>query len=129
MCLDKGKPLDPAIFKENIWPINLRILATWMSVGADIENGKYAMMGARVGCYQTVIAGSDHVSVSHLDKMEEMYLDFIENNDVDTELYAYGGSLRQQLDMPIADYSEDDSKFFKFCMPQHKNKGVQDLEY
>ncbi len=36
------------------------------------------MMGARVGCYQTVIAGSDHVSVSHLDKMEEMYLDFIE---------------------------------------------------
>ena len=69
------------------------------------------------------------MSVSHLHKMEEMYLEFIENNDVDTELYAYGGSLRQQLDMPIADYSEDDSKFFKFCMPQHKNKGVQDLEY
>ena len=129
MCLDKGNPLDPGIFKEKIWPINLRILATWMSVGADIENGKYAMMGARVGCYQTVIAGNDHVSVSHLDKMEEMYLDFIENNDVDTELYAYGESLRQQLDMPIADYSKDDSKFFKFCMPQHKNKGVQDLEY
>ena len=84
MCLDKGRPLDPGIFKEKIWPTNLRILATWMSVGADIENGKYAMMGARVGCYQTVIAGDDHVSVSHLDKMEQMFLDFIEHNDVDT---------------------------------------------
>ena len=100
-----------------------------MSVGADVENGKYAMMGARVGCYQTVIVGDDYVSVRHLDKMEEMYLNFIEHNDVETELYAYGESLRQQLDMPVADYGEDDSRFFKFCMPKHVNRGVQDREH
>ncbi len=129
MCLDKGKPLDPGLFKETIWHNNLKTLSTWMSVGADVENGKYAMMGARVGCYQTVLAGDDHVSVRHLDAMEKMYLEFIENNDVDTELFAYGESLRQQLDMPVADYSEEDSRFFKFCMPPHKNRGVQDREY
>ena len=129
MCLDRGRPLARAIFKEKIWPVNLRILSTWMSVGADVENGKYAMMGARVGCYQTVIVGDDYVSVRHLDKMEEMYLNFIEHNDVETELYAYGESLRQQLDMPVADYGEDDSRFFKFCMPKHVNRGVQDREH
>ena len=129
MCLDKGKPLDPGVFKERIWHNNLKILSTWMSVGADVENGKYAMMGARVGCYQTVIAGEDHISVRHIDQMEKMYVEFISNHDIDSEMYAYGESLRQQLDMPVADYSREDSKFFKFCMPQHKNKGVQDLEY
>jgi hypothetical protein len=129
MSTEKGKPLDPGLFKETIWHNNLKTLSTWMSVGADVENGKYAMMGARVGCYQTVLAGDDHVSVRHLDAMEKIYLEFIENNDVDTELFAYGESLRQQLDMPVADYSEEDSRFFKFCMPPHKNKGVQDREY
>ena len=129
MCLDKGKPLDPGVFKERIWHNNLKILSTWMSVGADVENGKYPMMGARVGCYQTVIAGEDHISVRHIDQMEKMYVEFISNHDIDSEMYAYGESLRQQLDMPVADYSREDSKFFKFCMPQHKNKGVQDREY
>ena len=41
----------------------------------------------------------------------------------------FGNSLRQQLDIPIAEYCEDDSKFYRFVMPQHRNKGVQDREY
>ncbi len=129
MCLNKGKPIKPEMFREKIWPINLKILSTWMSVGADVEYGIYSMMGARVGCYQTVIAGEDHLSVRHLDKMEQMYLEFIENHDIDSEMLAYGESLRQQLDIPVADFSPDDSRFFKFCMPKHVNRGVQDLEY
>jgi hypothetical protein len=41
----------------------------------------------------------------------------------------FGNSLRQQLDIPIAEMDEDDSRFYRFVMPQHRNKGVQDLEY
>ena len=50
-------------------------------------------------------------------------------DDIDMDLEAYGESVRQRLDVPIADFNEQDSKFFKFCMPQHRNKGVQDREY
>jgi hypothetical protein len=41
----------------------------------------------------------------------------------------FGNSLRQQLDMPIAEYDEADSRFYRFVMPQHINRGVQDREY
>lgn len=129
MSTEKGKPLKPELFKKTIWPINLRYLATWMTVGADVENGKYAMLGARTGCYQTAIAGEDHLGVRDLDHMEKTYLEFIEHNDIDQELKAYGESLRQRLDIPVADYDEHDSKFFKFVMPPHINRGVQDREH
>ena len=128
MSTEKGKPLRPETFRKTIWPANLRVLTTWMTVGADVENGKYAMLGARVGCYQTVIAGADHIAVRDLASMEKTYLEFIEHNEIDKELLAYGESIRQRLDIPVADYSDDDSRFFKFVTPPHINRGVQDRE-
>jgi hypothetical protein len=100
-----------------------------MTVGADADNGKYAMLGARTGCYQTAIVGADHLAVRDLTSMEKTYLEFIENSDIEQELRAYGESLRQRLDIPVADYDEDDSRFFRFVMPPHNNKGVQDREH
>jgi hypothetical protein len=29
----------------------------------------------------------------------------------------------------VADFTPEDSKFFKFTLPEHRNKGVQDREY
>ena len=100
-----------------------------MTVGADVDNGKYAMLGARTGCYQTAIAGADHIAVRDLANMEKTYLEFIEHSDIEQELKAYGESLRQRLDIPLADYDEDDSRFYRFVMPPHINRGVQDREY
>ena len=129
MSTEKGKPLRPELFKKTIWPVNLRYLTTWMTVGADVDNGKYAMLGARTGCYQTAIAGADHIAVRDLANMEKTYLEFIEHSDIEQELKAYGESLRQRLDIPLADYDEDDSRFYRFVMPPHINRGVQDREY
>ena len=47
---------------------------------------------------------------------------------LETDLKAYGESVRQRLDLPVADFDADESKFFKFCMPKPINKGVQDRE-
>jgi len=44
-------------------------------------------------------------------------------------LQLFGNSLRQQLDIPIAEYGEEDSRFYRFVMPPHINRGVQDREY
>ena len=127
MSLDQGKNIDPANFKRNINYNNLRVLTTWMSVGADIDNGKYAMLGARMGCYSTTVSGNKHVQVRDLEKMADLFSSAVD--DIDMDLEAYGESIRQRLDLPVADYNEQDSKFFKFCMPHHQNRGVQDREY
>ena len=128
MSTEKGKPI-PANDFHKIWPTNLRILSTWCTIGADVELGKYAMLGARMGCFNTVIqANSNHFHIRDLDNMESYYKDQ-SPQDIDTDLLMYGNSLRQQLDMSIAEYNEDESRFYRFVMPQHINRGVQDREY
>ena len=128
MSTHKGRPIPAADFQK-IWPINLRILSTWCTIGADVELGKYAMLGARMGCFNTVIeAGNDLFKIRDLDDMELYYKDQ-SPEDIDTDLTLYGNSLRQQLDIPIAEYDEDESRFYRFVMPQHINRGVQDREY
>ena len=95
----------------------------------DFQNGKYAMLGARMGCFNTVIeSNNEHFKIRDLDNMELYYKDQ-SPTDIDTDLLMYGNSLRQQLDMPIAEYDEDESRFYRFVMPPHINKGVQDREY
>ena len=128
MSTNKGKPI-PAQDFQKMWPTNLRILSTWCTIGADVELGKYAMLGARMGCFNTVLeAGNDHFKIRDLEDMELYYKDQ-SPADIDTDLTLYGNSLRQQLDMRIAEYDENESRFYRFVTPQHINRGVQDREY
>jgi len=127
MSLDRGKVISPSQFVKNIQPTNLRTLTTWMSVGADVEHGMYAMLGARIGCWMTVIKGMDVKRISSLEHLNDLFGKLqIQPED---DIKKYGNSLRQRLGVPIADYGEDESRFFKFCQGAWVNKGVQDREY
>jgi hypothetical protein len=61
--------------------------------------------------------------------MHEVFANYLDEQNIQADLNTYGESIRQRLDIPVADYSEEDSRFFKFVMPQHVNRGVQDREY
>ena len=127
MSTEKGKPIPASDFKT-IWPDNLKILSTWMSVGADVEHGEWAMLGARMGCYHTVLDTKYEFSkIRDLGEMEHYFQSL--DGEVDVEIQLWGNSLRQRLDIPVADLTGDQSRFHKFVMPSHKNKGVQDREY
>jgi hypothetical protein len=128
MSTEKGRPVTAMDFNK-IWPNNLKILSTWCSIGADVESGKYAMLGARMGCYDTVIGtDNDHHKIRDLDDMALYYKDR-SSEDIDADISVYGNSLRQQLDMPIAEFDREQSRFYRYVMPQHVNRGVQDREY
>ena len=104
---------------------NLQTLVTWQSVGADMDNGVYAILGARVGCYNATL--NDAYDIERTRDLDYCMKFFVDTN-VDEVIAMYGNSLRQRLGLPIADYDQDDSRFFKFCQSPHKNKGVQDRE-
>ena len=129
MSLDQGKHIPPADFKRKIWPTNLRILTTWMNIGADVEYGKYAMLGARMGCYSTTVNTNEWIQIRELDRMQEFYRNAVMTDHINEDLVVYGESLRKQLDIPVSEMDEWQSRFFKFVMPQNKNGGVQDREY
>ena len=129
MSLDQGKHIPPQDFKRVIHGSNLRILTTWMTVGADVEYGKYAMLGARMGCYSTTVDSNEFIQIRELDKMADLFANALVEDKVDEDLEVYGNSIRQRLDVPCADFDEHQSKFFKFVMPRPINRGVQDREY
>ena len=129
MSTDKGKPILPKDFQK-IWPSNLRTLVTWCTIGADVENGKFAMLGARMGSFYTVVDHKNYdFDVSDLNGMADYFSATVQPENIDRELEMFGNSLRQQLDMPIAEFNDEDSRFYRFVMPLHVNRGVQDREY
>jgi len=129
MSLDRGEHIPPQDFKDKIWPGNLKVLTTWMNIGADVEYGKYAMLGARMGCYSTTVNTNEWTQIRELDRMEEYYRNAVMTDRIDEDLRTYGESLRQQLDIPVSEMDEYHSRFFKYCMSPPVNKGVQDREY
>ena len=129
MSLNQGEHIKPEDFMKTIWGPNLRILSTWMTVGADVENGKYAMLGARMGCYSTTVDTNEWIQVRDLDKMLDLYENSVVHEKIDEDLRLYGESIRQRIDLPVAELDEYQSKFIKYIYPPHKNTGVQDREY
>jgi len=129
MSTEKGKPLSSQNF-NSIWPENLQRLSTWCSIGADVENGKYAMLGARMGCFYTVLENynTELRMVRDLDHMLEYFKGIVDSDNIDYQLTMFGNSLRQQLDLPIAEMDESQSRFYRFVKQSHRNKGVQDRE-
>ena len=125
MSLDRGERISPHDFINRVPQRNLQTLVTWQSVGADVENGRYAILGARVGCYNATL--NDAYDIERTRDLDYCMKFFVDTN-VDEVIVMYGNSLRQRLALPVADYDKDDSRFFKFCQSPHKNKGVQDRE-
>jgi hypothetical protein len=125
MSLDQGERIQPADFMNRVHRQNLQTLVTWQSVGADVENGRYAILGARVGCYNATL--NDAYDIQRTRDLDYCMKFFVDTN-VDEVIDMYGNSLRQRLGLPVADYDADDSQFFKFCQPAYRNRGVQDRE-
>jgi hypothetical protein len=127
MSLDRGQKVKPEEFMQTIQPINLRTLLTWMSVGADADNGQWAILGARRGCYMaTLDSNYDVTLVSDLEFMSNKFSRMM--MDIESDMQSYGNSLRQRLGLPVADLDAEQSRFYKFCQTPHRNKGVQDRE-
>ena len=55
MCLNKGARPTVADFRDRVHQRNLDHLTVWHNVGADVEHGTWAMAGARLGTYKTML--------------------------------------------------------------------------
>lgn len=134
MCLlegikpDRNKPFD----KQVHWK-NYHRLLTWMNVGSDVDNGLWAIYGARLGCYMTMLTDWDFLNVrtfSYLNELFDTTAPKSEQELID-EIYRLGKALRDDLGIltgpNFMDY--DQSKFFKAVYtnpPRLKNDWIID---
>lgn len=111
MSLNRGAKVED--IANNIWWQNYNRLLVWLNVGADVDNGLYAIMGARDGCQKILATDWDH-SVTRDFKWLNEYWNEVKDFPVEQKIAEYGEVLQHQ-GLPISKVAldEEQSKFFK----------------
>ena len=116
MSLNRGKVVDDL---KTIWWQNYNRLLIWTMIGADVENGLWAILGARAGVFMTMCTDWDHVQVRDFTWLNEYWNKTISVHINDDNLLdsinRLGASLIDELEIPIAENPLDaqQSSFFK----------------
>ena len=124
MCLDRGAKPTMADFEQRVHNRNYDNLCIWQSVGADTDNGFYAIYGARIGTYLTMLKDWDYRQVQDFDVLKGLWDEYYCNDDRPENCTEIGDMLRTRLGLPIVDMDPAESKFFKHhYKSQFKNVG------
>ena len=134
MALDQGIRPTLEAFKNNHWK-NLHRLFIWLMVGADIENGDWAIMGAREGLYKTMCTNWDYIQVRDFKYLNQLWEDEYKSialADLSMKIIDTGEKLIKEMDLPISVNALDagQSRFFKtvYQNPARISKAVIDPE-
>jgi hypothetical protein len=125
MCLDRGAKPTLEEFNKRVNNRNYDNLCIWHSVGMDAENGNWALYGARLGTYLTMLTDWNYTEVQNFDKLEEIWNKY-SSDEYYTEEFMFNmdRDLKVRLGLPITTLMVEESKFFKHhYMSQFKNKG------
>lgn len=131
MGLDEGRKVTVDEFHQKVYPENLKRLRIWCSIGADVENGLWAIYGTRLGCYKSLLTDWDHKLVRDFEQHtkhwnEEIEPKFKGGNQVCprtgytwtkkgllSEISMLGDMLNMQVGLDISLLDENQSRFFK----------------
>ena len=88
----------------NLFWHNIHRLKIWMSVGAHVEQGMWAMLGARHGCYKTNCTDWNWVDVRDFEKLKTIWEE-VATTDVLDAVAHYGTLLDKEfgLNVPMLD--------------------------
>ena len=121
MSLDRNARVSDL---KDLWWQNYQRLLVWLNVGADVENGYYAIHGARLGCYLVNCTDWDIVKTREFDFYEKYWRIDLNPNDNDNpfteerckkQIIELGEKIKDKHDIEfsIDPLSPEQSKFFK----------------
>ena len=103
MCLDRGTKPSASEFRERVHNRNLDHLTIWHNVGSDTEHGLWAIAGARLGTWKTMLSDWNYKEVQDFAKLDAMWEDV--GHLAPGEVVPLG--------LPMNVYTPVQSKFFK----------------
>jgi hypothetical protein len=112
MCLDKGRRPTVTEFKDRVHRRNFDHLTIWHNVGLDVDHGAWAIAGARMGTYKTILTGWDYLEVQWFDALDDLWEDICRTDPNDL-CRNFEDPLKTQLDLPMNLLAPDQSAFFK----------------
>ena len=113
MSLDQGAKVEDL---STIWWQNYQRLLIWSTVGADVKNGFWSILGAREGAYMTNCTDWDYSNVRDFEWLTTYWNTNHKNKDDDVAIDQckfYGAELVKTCKLEIADLEPDASHFFK----------------
>jgi hypothetical protein len=133
LLLDGGVTVDPRRLKERVHDRNYKRLLVWSSVGADVQNGLWAMFGTRLGAYMTNLAADsfDYKNVRDFRWHDAFWKESIQpqfaggsercnatgwvydKQKLSAEIFKLGEILRSQLGLEVAELDANGSRMFK----------------
>ena len=134
MALDRGLRVTKEQFAELHWK-NLHRLYIWLTIGADVKNGLWAIYGAREGLYKTMATDWDFINVRDFRYLNN-YWDEVEPRvameGLTDSIEELGEKLLNELNVPIPviPFSPEQSKFFKtvYQNPGRMTNALIDIE-
>lgn len=135
MALNQGiKPESKDEFLKLHWK-NLQRLYIWLMIGADADNGLWAIYGARKGLYLTMCTDWDYINVRDFDYLNNYWeetKETVSDKNLINQIEELGNTLINELDIPIATQplSSEQSKFFKsiYQNPSRTSSKLLDIE-
>ena len=111
MTLLDGVKVPPQEIKERIWWHNIHRLRMWSTIGMHEENGKYAILGARMGTSMTNCTDWDYVQVRDFEILKEIYEQNVNHMFVEEDAKDLGVKIKQQLGLHWPWLDSDQSRY------------------
>jgi hypothetical protein len=124
MCTRDGiVPPSNSEFLNWVWPSNMQNLSIWHSIGRDVENGFWAILGARTGTHYLMLNKDwDYTDVRDFDKLDALWE--LHKHDDEHVARNMARELNQYLKTNIVELEAEQSKFFKdYVSKNWKNTG------
>lgn len=98
LCLNRGKRDN----LDNVWQGGIEKLLLWMTVGADVENGIWAILGARQGCYYACFTDNSLDILSDYMKLNDYFENknnYMSTEELNSRCLHLGGIISSVLDI------------------------------
>lgn len=118
LSLDRGRKVSLfEIDNGKLWHGNIKRLAIWCTIGADVENGLWSIYGARNGLYLTNLTDFNCSLIADYDWFPKHWQQINETvkqkDDLIDAIKQLGKEIRNKMGFSIADLNADASRFFK----------------
>jgi hypothetical protein len=127
MCNRDGlMPTNLQSFTHHVWPNNLRNLHIWQTVGRDVENGFWAILGARLGTHYLMLRDWDYTSVQDFDELDRLWA--LHQHDDELVARQVAADLNRALNLNIVELDSIGSRFYKDYGTKWTNTDIMDRE-
>ena len=112
LSMEQGRVLDFDEWNGTMHAANFQRLLTWMTVGADVENGEWSIFGARLAVKMLQYDNFDFVKIRDYDWFKEFFAEQSNHNPTKANK-ALGKQISKGLGFILPDLDEDQSKLVK----------------